>query len=174
MPNCKPLITLGILTSIKQRNELFGKYTRTKHLNQKNIMYAEYKVLRNRIIDLITSSKQNFCRNYFETNANNIRNIWKGINRIVNVKSKSYESPTCLTDKNYQSITDPIDISNNFNNYFSTIADSILDDRKYTGDGNFSKYLHDSLPNSLSFDPVDGNHAKVQETQSIWPNQCSN
>ena len=53
-------------------------------------------------------------------------------------------------------MTDPTKISNCFNNYFSTIADSILDECKYKGDGNFSKYLHDPVPNSISFDPVDG------------------
>ena len=152
----KPWITLGILTSMKQRNKLFGKYTRTKNIQYKNKLFAEYKSLRNRIIDLIKTSKQNFFRNYFEINSNNIRKIWKGINQIVNIKTKSNESPTCLTDQNDQTITDPTEISNNFNNYFSTIADSILDERKYKGDGNFSKYLHDPVPNSISFDPVDG------------------
>ena len=68
----KPWITLGILTSMKQRNKLFSKYTRTKKLNQKNILHAEYKSLRNRIIDLISTSKQNFFRNYFEINANHL------------------------------------------------------------------------------------------------------
>ena len=32
----------------------------------------------------------------------------------------------------------------------------LIDDCKYTGDGNFSKYPHVSLPNSLSFYSVDG------------------
>ena len=152
----KPWITQGILISMKRRNKLFGKYIRIKNIPKKMELYTEYKSLRNRIIDIIHQSKETYFRNYFEKNTNNIRNIWKGINQIVNVKSKSYDSPTCLSDSNGQSITDPAEISNSFNDYFSTIADSILNERQYTGDGNFSKYLHTSTPNSLSFDPVDG------------------
>ena len=54
----------------------------------------------------------------------NINNWLIRISQIVNVKSKFYDSPTCLTDKNDQLITDPSEISNSFNNYFSTIPDS--------------------------------------------------
>ena len=58
----KPWITLGILTSINKRNKLFSKYTRTKNLHKKNMLPAEYKILRNRIIDLIKTSKHSFSR----------------------------------------------------------------------------------------------------------------
>ena len=119
----KPWITNGILTSIKRKDKLFGKYIRTKDPLNKHVLHDEYKALRNRIIELINTSKQNFYHDYFEKNSNNIRNIWKGINQIVNVKSKSYDSLTCLTDKNDQLITDPSEISNSFNNYSSTIGD---------------------------------------------------
>ena len=146
---------------MKRRDKLFGKYIRTKNPHNRITLHNEYKTLRNRIIELLKTSKLNFFHDYFEKNSNNIRNIWKGINQIVNVKSKSYDSPSCLTDKNGQSITEPSEISNSFNNYFSTIADSMLDERKYEGDGNFLKYLHASTPNSISLDPVDGDEISL-------------
>jgi hypothetical protein len=133
----KPWITHGIVTSMVRRNKIFGKYIRAKNLVNKNILHGEYKTLRNEIIVLIKTSKKLFFKSYFDKNRNNIRNIWKGINQIANVKSKSYDSPTCLTDCDGESVTDANEISNKFNDYFSNIADSILDERKYTGDGNF-------------------------------------
>ena len=95
-----------------------------------NHVEIKIQALRNMIINLIRTSKQTFFKNYFEKNSN--------------------------SDADGHSINDPSEISNSFNDYFSTIADSIFEERKYTGDGNFSKYLHESMPKSLSVDPFDG------------------
>ena len=40
--------------------------------------------------------------------------------------------------------------------YQLRVAENILDERKYEGDGNFSKFLPPSQPNYLCIDPVDG------------------
>ena len=157
----KPWITHGILASMKRRDKLFGKYIRTKSPDYKSSLYIEYKTLRNKIIFLIKESKHNFYTHFFNKNKSNIRNLWKGINQIVNLKSKSYDNPTCVLDENGDSLTDPTDISNNFNTYFSSVAETILDERKYAGDGNFRKYMPKPLPNSIAVDPVDGNEISL-------------
>ena len=129
------------MTSMKRRDKLFRKYIRTKTAEFKSTIYKEYKTLRNQIISLKKESKNTCYTDYFNKNKSNIRNLWKGINQLVNVKSKSYDNPTCLLDKNGDSITDPTDIASNFNTYFTSVAEIILDEQKYTGDGNFRKYL---------------------------------
>ena len=59
-------------------------------------------------------------------------------------------------------INDPIDISNNINDYFANVANSILEQRKYTGDGNFEKYLTNPLSTSISAAAVDASEvAKI-------------
>ena len=84
-----------------------GMEGQAKNPLNKHALHEEYKTLRNRINELKDTSKQNVYHDYFASNSNNIRNIWKGINQIVNVKSKSNDNPTCLTDKNDQHINDP-------------------------------------------------------------------
>ena len=64
-------------------------------------------------------------------------------------------SPTRISENN-KIITDSTEIADSFINYFSNIAQTIIDEHKYEGDGNFSKYLPPSQPNSFCIDPVDG------------------
>ena len=46
---------------------------------------------------------------------------------------------------------DPVIICNEFNNYFSNVADKIINNRKYGGRKHFSQFLNDPCPNSFMF-----------------------
>ena len=78
----------------------------------------------------------------------------KGIKAIVNIKSKNYNSPTSIGVGN-KLVTNPIDICNNFNDYFSTIAENILTSSKHPILNSFDKYLTNSPENSFVFEPCD-------------------
>ena len=56
--------------------------------------------------------------------------------------------------ENNDLVTDPTDVSNSFNKYYSGIAENILNNRKFVGDGNFMKYILDPLPNSIFLEKV--------------------
>lgn len=144
----KPWITNGILQSIKRKNALFSKYVKSKNLDLKNALHDDYKVLKNRIILITRESKRNFYQNYFSENSNNLRTIWKGIKEVINIKTKNLDHPSCLQENN-KTITDPTLVAETFNNYFSSVADSILSKRKYHGHKMFSDYL--KTPNHTQF-----------------------
>ena len=128
-----------------------------KESPRRTSLHTEYKNLRNTIVELIKQSKISYYNNYFSVNNNNLRKVCVGIKNIINIKSKSYDVPTCISDENGNIITDPIQISNIFCSQYSTVADKILKKRDYEGDGNFEKYLPPPNPNSLSsFDQVTG------------------
>ena len=150
----KPWINQEVKVCMKQRDIAYGKYVRSKDPTAKASLHDRYKVLRNQATQKLRRSKYGYFKNYFIKNSGNIKNLWKGINQIVNVKSKSYDYPTHMEDKEGKSIDSPADISNHFNDYFSNIAQSILDNRKYTGDGNFEKYLSSPSQNSLILSKV--------------------
>jgi hypothetical protein len=132
---------------MKRRDRLLHKYIRTKDTLGKHAAYNEYKLLRNQVLDLTRDSKKLFYQNYFSDNNNNLRKIWQGIKEVINIKSTSHDVPSCITlnDKN---ITEPKEISNAFNEYYSNIAQNILEKQKYSGDGNFIKFL--SAPHERS------------------------
>ena len=69
-------------------------------------------------------SKQAYYNKYFERNWNNIKNTWKGIKSLISVKNLASSVPTILSLHNGDTITNPYDIVNTFNNYFASIAET--------------------------------------------------
>jgi hypothetical protein len=125
-----------------------------KESDRKTTLRGEYKHIRNRIVESIKRSKQDFFSEYFTSNNRNLRKIWQGINDIINVKSRSLVTPTSITS-NGNIITDPTLISNEFVEHYTSVADKILDERTFNGDGNFKRFLHHPTPNSLVMHPCD-------------------
>ena len=150
----KPWITTGIINSIKRKHSIFKKYIQCKDNFRKEALHNEYKALRNRINILIQDSKKQYYTNYFSDNNKNLRKVWEGIKEIINIKSKNCAAPNCII-KGDVNISVPKDIAENFNSYFSTIASSILNERKYEGNKSFRDFLPDPIQNSFAFDPVD-------------------
>ena len=69
-------------------------------------------------------SKQVYYENYFERNWNNIKDTWKGIKSIISLKTVESNVPTVLSLDNVDTITNPYDIANSFNNYFVSVAET--------------------------------------------------
>ena len=68
-------------------------------------------------------SKQAYDK-YFERNWKNIKNTWKGIKSLISLKTVASHVPTVLSLDNGDTITDPYDIANTFNNYFASVAET--------------------------------------------------
>ena len=66
-------------------------------------------------------SKTNYYNHYFETNWSSIKYAWKGMKSILNIKNISSEILKTLTGDG-TTISNPLEISNTLNNYFSSIA----------------------------------------------------
>ena len=101
----------------------------------------------------IKISKQNHYQHYFAENCENIKKTWTGIKSIINVRSVSNNQPSSmLIDKNLK--TNPTDIAEGFNAYFSTIAEKLLP--KHTaGTKNFSDYLSEPVAQNFIFKSAD-------------------
>ena len=83
--------------------------------------HKEYKDYRNMLSTIFKQSKTNYYNNYFAANWNSIENTWKDIKSIPNIKNTSADIPQTLTIDG-TTIPNPMEISNIFNNYFSSIA----------------------------------------------------
>ena len=152
----KPWITTGILNSIQRKDELFRKYLACKDNIIKTNIHNEYKALKNRITSLIHFSKKNYYTRYFDQYSNNIKKIWTGIKGIINIKTKDHNSPNCIEVDN-ELVTDNAEIPNKFNDYFSTVADKILEKNKTPILNRFDKYLANPNPHSFVFEPCTPN-----------------
>ena len=63
-------------------------------------------------------SKLAYYDKYLQTNWNNIKNIWKGINFLISLKTVAFSVPTVLSLDNGDTKTNPYDITNTFHNNY--------------------------------------------------------
>ena len=136
----KPWISNNILEKINEKNKTFRKYMKAKNKERKGELFDQFKVLKNEVTYLTRSGKRAYYKKYFADNKDNLQKIWKGIKEIINIKSKNYDYPTCIQNGDVN-LTDPIAISNSFNDYFTSIADNILEKRKYNGTKSYRDFL---------------------------------
>ena len=146
----KPWITEELFHKIKLKSKTFGKYIKCKDTqrNLKNALLTEYKSLKNEVTLLLRNSKKDYYNRYFTNNKKSLRKTWEGIKAIINIKSSKAKNPSFIKDGN-NIHSDDLSISNCFNNYFTSVADKILKERKYVGRKSHRDYLQNSLPNSF-------------------------
>ena len=77
------------------------------------------------IIELIKQSKQTYYQHHFDQNKKDSKTIWQGIHEIISsTKNKKGGNVSSLfADDN--TITDPIEIAENFNNFFTSIGTNL-------------------------------------------------
>ena len=115
----KPWISDKILDKIALKNKFLQRSTKCKNSVDKINLYNRFKDLKNEITDLTRKGKKEFYEKYFAENKNNLKKIWQGIKDIVNIKAKNFDQPTCIQNGD-KTITKPSEISNTFNNYFTS------------------------------------------------------
>jgi len=169
----KPWISGGLKNSIKQKNKLFKLYINSKNPEAKILHHINFKKHRNMLETLMKESKRQYFINYFNKNSDNLKATWKGIRNIINLKSKSESSPKSITHNNV-TMTDPVDISNAFNDYFTSIGKSVQSNIP-SSIKHFSNYLNDPNPNSLFIKPTDSTEIltiinSLDLTKSSGPN----
>ena len=144
-----------------------GKFIKSKDDLEKHKLHADYKNLRNAIVTLIRSSKKNHYQKYFSDNTDNIRQTWKGIKLIININNITKSNMSSLKIGNDIS-SDPINMANCFNNYFSNIG-SDLQNQIYNYGNDFSKYLNYPNEHNFFIYPTD-----ELEIINLIDNLCSN
>ena len=82
-------------------------------------------------------SKHDYYKKYFGSNLNNSKNAWKGIKSIITIKNVISTVPRTLFHGE-NTITNPCEIANVFNNYFASVADTAKRNINYSNK-HFSK-----------------------------------
>ena len=113
----KPWLSTKIIKMIKIRNKIFAR----KKRQPTNDEYKRlYNLFRNRVNRELKKSKKQYYAEYFENNLNNIKNIWEGIRKIVNVKKTAFKT-TQLNIKG-KIVDDDKELATNFNNFFVNVG----------------------------------------------------
>ena len=149
----KPWIT-GLQKSISAKNKLLKNFINKKDPVLKEEFHTKYKIYRNLLFTLMKKSKQAYYEKYFERNWNNIKNTWKGIKSLINLKTATSRVPTVLSLDNDDTIRNPYDIVNTFNDYFASIAETTKKSIKYSHK-HFSDYLSNESSTTIFLQPTD-------------------
>ena len=170
----KPWVSNDILSKIKTKNKILTRIRKCKDAVRKSELQHQFNTLKNDITHLTRTGKKDYYKKYFAENKDNLRKVWRGIKEIINIKSKNFDSPTCLQVGDVN-ITDPQKISNSFNDYFSSIADKILEKRKYNGSKSFRDFLANRITENFIFADCDENEvttiiSSLSTSKSSGPN----
>ena len=115
--------------------------------------HTEYRNYRNMLFTQMKKSNQAYYNKYFEKNWNNIKNKWKGIKSLISLKTVASSAPAVLFRDNGNTITNPYDIANTFNNYFVSIAEAIKNNIKYSYK-HFSDYIKEECESTIFLKPT--------------------
>ena len=99
-------------------------------------------------------SKQAYYNKYFERNWDDIKSTWKGIKSLISLKNLASSVPAVLSFDNGDTITNPDDIANTFNNYFASIAETTTRSIKYSRN-HFLDYLSNESSSTIFLQPTD-------------------
>ena len=127
----KPWITLGLQKSISVKNKLLKNFINKKDPILKEGFHTNYKKYRNLLSTLMKKQKQAYYDKYFERDWSIIKNIWKGIKSLISLKTVASNVPTVLSLDNGDTVTNPYDIANTFNNYFASTSETTKKPIKY-------------------------------------------
>ena len=111
----KPWLTKSIINSIKHKFYLYKQY------KLGIIPFQYYKEYRDYLNSLINEVKSNFYQRKFTNFRNNTKKVWEIIKEIENSKGKLKTSPQTVCH-NGTEYSNPQEIANAFNTYFSQIA----------------------------------------------------
>ena len=151
-------MSLGLLTSRREKNRL-SKLCFT-HPNVLNL--TTYKKYRNLFNILVRAAKKLFYDKLFQKFQSNLSKTWQLINEIINKKpKKNVQSFSHLLINNLK-VEDPFDIANEFNEFFTSIAQKISDEVIPTDKPpDYAQTKPDDVVFSVKNDPV--THSEVFE-----------
>ena len=140
----KNLTSPWISDSIKR--SIHHKYLLFKLSEENSQFSVRYKAYQNILRKLIKSAKESYYLSKFNSIAGDVKKTWKTIKSILQSKSKGSEFKIEIAG---ETISDPSQISENFNDYFASIGSTLAANIPQTNTDPLS-YLQPN-PNSFLF-----------------------
>ena len=114
----KPWISKCLLKSIRKKNRLYRKFLKFP-TSQNEINYKQY---RNKLSSLLRIAKRLHYEEKLNLAKTNVKRTWQVLNEILQRRgNKANKIPSNLFTSN-RNISDPMEIANQFCNYFSNIG----------------------------------------------------
>ena len=111
---------MGLKVSIANKNRLYRHYLKTRTCYS----HTKFKCYQNKLNHLLRLSKTNYYKEYFIINKTKTKEIWKGINQLICLKSKGSMLPSKLIINEHE-ITNDKAIAYQLNKFFSNIGKNL-------------------------------------------------
>ena len=102
------------------KNQFLSKFIKLKDPCKKETR-TRYKQYRNLLSTLLKKSKQFYFTRFFQENIKGLKNMWRGIKKVISSNNSSHHFPTAIT-VNKETTTNPPVIANAFNSHFAKVA----------------------------------------------------
>lgn len=149
-----PWITYGIMKSIRYRDKLYKELKKILpqdvNFEMKLINFQTYRSI---LRKCIRNAKQNYYFSSFEKCKNDIKATWKNINHILNRFDNKSDFPNYFLVNGTQ-ISDPVEIANQFNKYFTSIGPELANKIGLIEGKSYMDYLDIPVCSQFSFKPV--------------------
>ena len=130
-------ITESILISIKYRDKLYRKMRMSTSDVEYERLSTNLKTYNKILRKTMREAQYNYYAYNFNKYKNDIKRSWGTLKVLLN-KSKKSNFPSAFTHNN-QNISNPSEIANKFNEYFSSVGDEIIEPNNSRNERN--KYL---------------------------------
>ena len=114
----------------------------------KEFHHNTYKNYRNLLSTLLRRAKEKYFTNLFNENIKDIKKTWKGIKTLVSMKQKNNDAPSSFITKDEKYINGLVSIANTFNNFFTSVADTVHSKIKFSNKL-FSNFLSSEINDSF-------------------------
>ena len=145
-----PWITKTLLRSINRKNNLYYKYITAKPQSKPSLK-SKYNNYKNILTSLLRTAKKQYYADQLTLYKHDMKNTWKVINHALNKTKTSTLIPQLRLDD--RDITDPDDIAESFNSYFSRIGESLAQTIP-NSNKKFHEFLQGPNTSSIFFTPT--------------------
>ena len=115
-----PWMNKDIKSKIRERDYLLKQARRTGT----ELVWSNYKRMRNEVTKLIRSAKANHCRDSFRNHIDNPKSFWNQLKRAFPMKNKDQSIASLKVDNNVT--TDKKEIANQFCSFFTKVGLSLI------------------------------------------------
>ena len=156
--NPKPWILPWLEEACDRKNRLYHAYVKDPSISNK----MKYQKMKNFVNKHITKAKNKFYTSYFDKYNSNSRKQWQMINGLLN-RSKHHQKTIKLRDSEGCMIKGPTKVAENFNNYFTNIAEKLKLNNRLNSDNKSTDhkiFLENPSANSIFINPTDPEEVK--------------
>ena len=151
--NPKPWILPWLEDACARKNRLYHDFVKDPSIKNK----SKYQKMKRFVDKHIKLAKNKYYKKYFDQYSDDGKKQWGMINQLLNRPTKK-TSVDKLYDNDGNTVNNPVDIAEKFNDYFSNIASNLktqISMRSSLSAFNYEKFLQTPVPNSIYLRPVE-------------------